>query len=167
MLIMYCRMFLSPVNPLLCYCNKNRKINIISFFRKRVRRDIGKLFPDLTPEYLLQIIPAKEDMTIAKIYTHSGDSLILYCVQRNPVFIEAFKELIPTVYTMWNFPDLLPVFRTWPPVFSKLKGGAGNWLYTVSDASCFSRYSETCVNQTVNKKESCINRTSNKFPGHF
>ena len=125
------------MNPLLC--NKNRKINIISYFRKRVRSDIGKLFPDLTPEDLLQIIPTKEDMTIAKIYTHSGDSLVIYCVQRNPVFIEAFKELIPTVYTMWNFPDLLPVFRTWPPVFSKLKGGAGNWLYIVSDASCFSR----------------------------
>jgi hypothetical protein len=75
------------------HCIWRSKKHQTLFFRKRVRSDIGKLFPDLTPEYLLQIIPAKEDMTIAKIYTHSGDSLILYCVQRNPVFIEAFKTI--------------------------------------------------------------------------
>lgn len=92
--------------------------------RKKIRNDIGKLFPGLSPDDLLQIIPAKDDMTVAKIYTHSGESLVLYCVQKNPVFIEAFKELIPTIYTLWKFPELLPVFRTWPPVFSKLKGGA-------------------------------------------
>ncbi|CAC5398901.1 EIF2D [Mytilus coruscus] len=92
--------------------------------RKRVRNDIEKLFPYLQTEDLLQIIPAKDEMTVAKIYTHSGDSLVIYCVQKNPVFIEVFKELIPTVYTMWKFPELLPVFRTYPPVFSKLKGGA-------------------------------------------
>ncbi|XP_071140229.1 eukaryotic translation initiation factor 2D-like [Mytilus edulis] len=92
--------------------------------RKRVRNDIEKLFPNLQPADLLQIIPAKDEMTVAKIYTHSGESLVIYCVQKNPVFIEVFKELIPTIYTVWKFPELLPVFRTYPPVFSKLKSGA-------------------------------------------
>lgn len=99
-------------------------------YRKRVRGDISKLFPHLEPEDLLQIIPAKDEMTVAKVYTHSGESLVIYCVQKNPVFIEIFKELIPTVYTLWMFPGLLPVFRTFPPVFSKLKGGAGIFLVT-------------------------------------
>ena len=39
------------------------------------------------------------------------------------IYIDMF--LCITVYTLWKFPDMLPVFTTYPPVFDKLLKGAG------------------------------------------
>ncbi|XP_016830506.1 eukaryotic translation initiation factor 2D isoform X7 [Cricetulus griseus] len=42
----------------------------------------------------------------------------------NPILFELEKNLYPTVYTLWSYPDLLPAFTTWPLVLDKLVGGA-------------------------------------------
>lgn len=34
-----------------------------------------------------------------------------------------------SVYALWRYPALLPIFRTWPPVIQKLIGGAGTIIY--------------------------------------
>jgi hypothetical protein len=36
---------------------------------------------------------------------------------------------VVAVYTLWKFPDILPVFITYPPVFTKLLEGAGQWTH--------------------------------------
>ncbi|XP_064605248.1 eukaryotic translation initiation factor 2D-like [Liolophura sinensis] len=92
--------------------------------RKKLRAQIAKLYPNLTSEMLGEIIPAKEEMSIMKVYTGSGDSALVYILQKNPIFFEVFDKLYPSVYTLWKCPDILPVFATWPPVFGKLAGGA-------------------------------------------
>lgn len=79
----------------------------------------------LSPEAASDIVPNKAEMTIAKISTHSGINVVVYCVGKNPVLIDVDGVVYPTVYTMWKYPDLLPVFRTHSNVFSRLAGGAG------------------------------------------
>ncbi|XP_077981383.1 eukaryotic translation initiation factor 2D-like [Glandiceps talaboti] len=92
--------------------------------RRKVRADIGNQFPGLSDDDLRRIIPNKEEMTIMKLYTHAGDNVIVYCLHKNPVFFEVEKKLYPTVYTVWTYQNLVPLFTTWPPVFNNLAGGA-------------------------------------------
>ncbi|XP_046578103.1 eukaryotic translation initiation factor 2D-like [Haliotis rubra] len=70
------------------------------------------------------MVPQKEEMSMAKISTHGGQTAVVYCVQKNPIFFDLYGKIYPTVYTMWKYPDFLPLFTTWPPVFKKLAGGA-------------------------------------------
>lgn len=69
-------------------------------------------------------MPPKEELNIVKVYAHKGDSLNIYVHSKNPIVFEVEKNLYPTVYTLWSFPDLLPCFTTWPPVLEKMAGGA-------------------------------------------
>ncbi|CAO2636790.1 Eukaryotic translation initiation factor 2D [Lemmus lemmus] len=59
-----------------------------------------------------------------KLYAHKGDSVTVYMSGGNPILFELEKNLYPTVYTLWSYPDLLPTFTTWPLVLEKLVGGA-------------------------------------------
>ncbi|KAK7485278.1 hypothetical protein BaRGS_00023529 [Batillaria attramentaria] len=92
--------------------------------RKKLRSDVEQQFPSLTSAKTADLIPNKGDVTLVKIVTHSDDNVLVYCVQKNPVFFELFKSLYPTVYTLWKFPDMLPVFTTYREVFPRLVGGA-------------------------------------------
>ncbi|XP_062579935.1 eukaryotic translation initiation factor 2D-like [Saccostrea cucullata] len=92
--------------------------------RKKVKSTLQNCYPSLSPKDASDIVPNKAEMTIAKINTHSGVNVLVYCVEKNPVLIDVDGVIFPTVYTLWKYPDLLPVFKTHPPVFTKLAGGA-------------------------------------------
>lgn len=92
--------------------------------RKKLRGDISCTFPSLTSEKLAELMPPKEDLTIAKVFVHKGDAVSIYVHNRNPIIFELGRNFYPTVYTLWRHPDLLPVFTTWPPVFERMSGGA-------------------------------------------
>lgn len=94
------------------------------FFRKKLRTYLGNQFPQLTAEDLNALVSNKDEMQQSKLYTHSGESVVVYIKDGNPVFFEMENEVFPTVYTLWSFPDLMASFTTWPPVFEKLSGGA-------------------------------------------
>ncbi|XP_040193463.1 eukaryotic translation initiation factor 2D isoform X2 [Rana temporaria] len=92
--------------------------------RKKLRGDLSSTFPSLTAEKLAELMPPKEDLTVAKVFVHKGDAVSIYVHNRNPIIFELGKNFYPTVYTLWRYPDLLPVFTTWPPVFERMSGGA-------------------------------------------
>ncbi|XP_060787443.1 eukaryotic translation initiation factor 2D isoform X2 [Neoarius graeffei] len=92
--------------------------------RRKLRADVSAAFSSLSADDLNELIPNKEELNVVKIYAHKGDAVTLYVLHRNPVFFQLEKQLYPTVYTLWRYPDLLPVFTTWPPVVQKLTGGA-------------------------------------------
>ncbi|EDO45078.1 predicted protein, partial [Nematostella vectensis] len=92
--------------------------------RRKLRSEIGRCFPALPAELLSEIVPNKEDMTVSRIVTHSEESVTVYSLSGEPIFFEIEKRVIPTVYTLWKYPEMLPRFSTWPPVFDKLRGGA-------------------------------------------
>ncbi|XP_053310396.1 eukaryotic translation initiation factor 2D [Spea bombifrons] len=92
--------------------------------RRKLRSDASSAFPTLTPQNLAELMPPKEELNIVKVYAHKGDAVTVYVHNRNPIMFELEKNLYPSVYTLWRYPDLLPAFTTWLPVLEKLIGGA-------------------------------------------
>lgn len=92
--------------------------------RRKLRSDISNTFPSLSQDEISELIPNKEEISVMRIMTHSCQNVTVFCLCGEPIFFEMEKNVIPTVYTLWKFPDLLMSFTTWPLVFDKLKGGA-------------------------------------------
>ncbi|XP_043932797.1 eukaryotic translation initiation factor 2D [Protopterus annectens] len=104
--------------------------------RRKLRADVAAAFPSLSAEQLLELVPNKEELNIARIYAHKGDAVTVYICHRKPTLFELEKCIYPTVYTLWTCPDLLPIFTTWPAVLQKLTGGADLMLPGVVVPSC-------------------------------
>uniref|UniRef100_A0A2K5QQX0 Eukaryotic translation initiation factor 2D n=1 Tax=Cebus imitator TaxID=2715852 RepID=A0A2K5QQX0_CEBIM len=92
--------------------------------RRKLRADVTTAFPTLGTDQVSELVPGKEDLNIVKLYAHKGDAVTVYVSGGNPILFELEKNLYPTVYTLWSYPDLLPTFTTWPLVLEKLVGGA-------------------------------------------
>ncbi|XP_010611417.1 eukaryotic translation initiation factor 2D isoform X7 [Fukomys damarensis] len=92
--------------------------------RRKLRADVTAAFATLGTDQVSELIPGKEELNIVKLYTHKGDAVTAYTSAGNPILFELEKNLYPTVYTLWSYPDLLPTFTTWPLVLEKLVGGA-------------------------------------------
>ncbi|XP_011371256.1 eukaryotic translation initiation factor 2D [Pteropus vampyrus] len=92
--------------------------------RRKLRADVTAAFPALGTDQVSELVPGKEELNIVKLYAHRGDAVIVYVSGGNPILFELEKNLYPTVYTLWSYPDLLPTFTTWPLVLEKLVGGA-------------------------------------------
>ncbi|KAL7884271.1 hypothetical protein AOLI_G00070410 [Acnodon oligacanthus] len=125
--------------------------------RRKLRADVSAAFPSLSADDLNELVPNKEEVNVVKIFAHKGDAVILYALHKNPVFFQLEKQLYPTVYTLWRYPDLLPAFTTWAPVVQKLIGGADLMLpgVVVSSAGL----------PDVKKGDCCaINVVSNRAP---
>ncbi|KAG7332161.1 hypothetical protein KOW79_003995 [Hemibagrus wyckioides] len=125
--------------------------------RRKLKADVSAAFPSLSADHLNELVPNKEELNVVKIYAHKGDAVTLYVLHRNPMFFQLEKQLYPTVYTLWRYPDLLPAFTTWPPVVQKLTGGADLMLPGVVVSS-------TGLPE-VNQGDSCaVNVVSNRAP---
>lgn len=92
--------------------------------RRKLRADVTAAFPTLGTDRVSELIPGKEELNVMKLYAHKGDTVTVYMSGGNPILFELEKNLYPTVYTLWSYPDLLPTFTTWPLVLEKLVGGA-------------------------------------------
>ncbi|XP_072804433.1 eukaryotic translation initiation factor 2D isoform X4 [Vicugna pacos] len=92
--------------------------------RRKLRADVTAVFPTLGTDQVSELVPGKEELNIVKLYAHRGDAVAVYVSGGNPILFELEKNLYPTVYTLWSYPDLLPTFTTWPLVLEKLVGGA-------------------------------------------
>uniref|UniRef100_A0A667I6Q0 Eukaryotic translation initiation factor 2D n=1 Tax=Lynx canadensis TaxID=61383 RepID=A0A667I6Q0_LYNCA len=95
-----------------------------AFCRRKLRADVMAAFPTLGTDQVSVLVPGKEELNIVKLYAHRGDAVTVYVSGGNPILFEVEKNLYPTVYALWSYPDLLPAFTTWPPVLEKLVGGA-------------------------------------------
>ncbi|XP_004028330.2 eukaryotic translation initiation factor 2D isoform X2 [Gorilla gorilla gorilla] len=92
--------------------------------RRKLRADVTTAFPTLGTDQVSELVPGKEELNIVKLYAHKGDAVTVYVSGGNPILFELEKNLYPTVYTLWSYPDLLPTFTTWPLVLEKMVGGA-------------------------------------------
>ncbi|XP_049713691.1 eukaryotic translation initiation factor 2D isoform X2 [Elephas maximus indicus] len=92
--------------------------------RRKLRADVTAAFPTVGTDQVSELVPGKEELNVVKLYAHKGDAVTVYVSGGNPILFELEKNLYPTVYTLWSYPDLLPTFTTWPPVLEKLVGGA-------------------------------------------
>ena len=96
--------------------------------KKKFKADIKKKFayfsdPDID---LNDLIPNKEELVVTKIETFNGDAVLLYNRGKNVLFFELEKDklIFPTLWTLWQHPELLPTMTTYAPVVKKLANGA-------------------------------------------
>lgn len=101
--------------------------------RKKLRQQLQQTFPALTDELLSQVVPTGkgEDFTSCKVSLSTGDDIIVYSTNKTPWFFllddqtTKTERILPTVYLLWQCPDLLPIkFHTPKQVFNKLLNGA-------------------------------------------
>ena len=61
-------------------------------FKLEVRKKYPDFFPvpesDTGPDHIDDIITPKDDVTVSKIYTHTGESYLVYYQLKNPIFFE-------------------------------------------------------------------------------
>ncbi|KAF1805774.1 hypothetical protein V8B55DRAFT_1488876 [Mucor lusitanicus] len=66
-----------------------------------------------------------DDLRSAKFISHTGTAGVVYKSEKQALWI-SLENLppIPTVYTMWQYPNMLPKLYTWGPVVKRLMDGA-------------------------------------------
>ncbi|CAG8499489.1 1785_t:CDS:10 [Dentiscutata heterogama] len=100
--------------------------------RRKLRDELIKRFSELATyetkqgEQNLSILPDR--IHRANITTYNDLHGMLYIEEKNPTWLRFDKDkrdmIVPSVYTLWRFPNLLPKIPTFAPVISKLSGGA-------------------------------------------
>lgn len=96
--------------------------------RKKLRADILQQYKEISAEDVKEIVPTKDEMSVMKLETHSLETVVVYTIEKNPMFFQIEKVIYPTVYLLWKYPHLVLTFTTWPEVFKKLLGGAALML---------------------------------------
>ncbi|KAF8982972.1 hypothetical protein BGZ46_000252 [Entomortierella lignicola] len=110
--------------------------------KRRLRDEILSTYPSLntdpdnhenhnSPTNIIQII-TPDGLQSAKFTSHIDQHGTIYVDQQGtPLWfktISTSKQLdsviIPTIYTLWKLPKLIPAITTWDPVLQKLRNGA-------------------------------------------
>ncbi|EIW56725.1 eukaryotic translation initiation factor SUI1 family protein [Trametes versicolor FP-101664 SS1] len=94
--------------------------------RRKLRQRVLQSFPVLQAEEGDVLVP--DGLQLQKFSTHLDEPGVAYLSpEGDPLWFTIGKgsdDLIPTVYTLWKRPDLLPFLSTPAPVVPKLVGGA-------------------------------------------
>ncbi|KAI0651354.1 eukaryotic translation initiation factor SUI1 family protein [Trametes meyenii] len=94
--------------------------------RRKLKQRVLQTFPVLQPEEGDLLVP--DGLQSQKFITHLDEPGVAYLSpDGDPLWFTVGKgsdDLIPTVYTLWKRPDLLPFLSTPAPVVPKLIGGA-------------------------------------------
>ncbi|OCH88500.1 eukaryotic translation initiation factor SUI1 family protein [Obba rivulosa] len=94
--------------------------------RRKLKQRVLQAFPVLQPEDGDLLVP--DGLLSQKFSTHLDEPGVVYISpEGDPVWFSVGKgsdDLIPTVYTLWKRPDLLPFLSTPSAVVPKLIGGA-------------------------------------------
>lgn len=105
-------------------------VQIKSTERKKLRTKIENAF-NLSDDDLNKVLPTKSTLNHLKLVLHSDQIAMVYTCDRRPMFFE-FSEsgdesksvILPTIYSLWILPELVPTFTTHPAVLPRLAGGA-------------------------------------------
>ncbi|KAI8340097.1 hypothetical protein BC941DRAFT_419368 [Chlamydoabsidia padenii] len=113
-------MFKKPVTAL------KSSSNLRSSDRRRFQNETYDAYPHLKEQCTQENIHLMPDtLQAAKFISHIDRPGVIYSANNKPLW---FKMLdmhpIPTVYTLWQYPTMLPTLYTWGPVIQKLMDGA-------------------------------------------
>ncbi|KAL1937903.1 hypothetical protein VTO73DRAFT_12653 [Trametes versicolor] len=116
-------MFKKPLSELK---TSGKSSPIRSSDRRKLRQRVLQSFPVLQAEEGDVLVP--DGLQLQKFSTHLDEPGVAYLSpEGDPLWFTIGKgsdDLIPTVYTLWKRPDLLPFLSTPAPVVPKLVGGA-------------------------------------------
>lgn len=91
-------------------------VQLKSSERKKLQQKVSTKFT-ITQDELNTLFPNKSSVSLIKLITHNEDIVSVYAVDKKPLFFETPDQMfLPTVYTLWIVPNLLPAFTTHPAV---------------------------------------------------
>lgn len=64
--------------------------------RRKLRSDVSNNFPSLSQDEISELIPNKEEISVMRLMTHSGQNITVFCLSGEPIFFEVEKRVIPT-----------------------------------------------------------------------
>ena len=64
--------------------------------RRKLRSDVSNNFPSLSQDEISELIPNKEEISVMRVMTHSGQNITVFCLSGEPIFFEVEKRVIPT-----------------------------------------------------------------------
>lgn len=65
-------------------------------FRKKLRADILQQYKEISAEDVKELVPTKDEMSVMKLETHSLETVVVYTIQKNPMFFQIEKVIYPT-----------------------------------------------------------------------
>lgn len=78
----------------------------------------------LNDDNISSLFPSKETVTNLKIISHSSDLISIYICQGTPLFFEHEENIYPTIFLLWQIPNLTPYIKVHSGVVPKLSNGA-------------------------------------------
>ncbi|XP_055314596.1 eukaryotic translation initiation factor 2D [Sitodiplosis mosellana] len=132
--------------------------------RKKLRTKIETAFA-LNEDDLNKLLPSKSTLNQVKLIVNAGQMVTVYTCDRRPMFFEfspsgddTKQVLVPTVYSMWILPELVPSFTTHAAVLPRLAGGADLMLPgIIKQGTGYSTYGNYARDAVV-----AVNLTSNR-----
>ncbi|XP_030749632.1 eukaryotic translation initiation factor 2D [Sitophilus oryzae] len=129
--------------------------------RKNVKDLFCKSFPNVSEVEANNLFNnKKETLNCIKLVTHDNETVQVYCIQKQPLLFSVRDKLFPTVYLLWNIPNLIPYFTIHPQVMSYINSGADLMLpgvITPTAQTGLSKYGNVNANSLV-----YINLSNNK-----
>ncbi|XP_053670493.1 eukaryotic translation initiation factor 2D [Anopheles nili] len=92
--------------------------------RQRVMAQFNRVDDETVTSPLAELFGNRTKVCIVKIITYHEEPVTVYTSDKRPIFFEINLKLLPTVYTLWSCPDLVPLFTTHSTVLPKLANGA-------------------------------------------
>lgn len=73
-------------------------LTVPTFFivRRKLRSDVSNNFPSLSQDEISELVPNKEEISVMRLMTHSGQNITVFCLSGEPIFFEVDKRVIPT-----------------------------------------------------------------------
>lgn len=91
-------------------------VQLKSSERKKLQLKVSTKF-NVAQDDLNTLFPNKSAISLIKLITHGEDIVTVYAVDKKPLFFETPDQVfLPTVYSLWLVPKLLPAFTTHPAV---------------------------------------------------
>ncbi|XP_035892486.1 eukaryotic translation initiation factor 2D [Anopheles stephensi] len=92
--------------------------------RQRVMSQFNRADDESATSPLGELFGNRTKVCTVKLITYHEDPVTVYTSDKRPIFFELNGKLLPTVYTLWSCPDLVPAFTTHATVLPKLANGA-------------------------------------------
>ncbi|XP_065576712.1 eukaryotic translation initiation factor 2D-like isoform X2 [Artemia franciscana] len=91
---------------------------------KKLKSDIEKNFAPIAEDELNSVVNIKDEFTLMKIETAEGQICTIYLVGKNPIVFIYGDKMYPTIYFLWQAPNILPSFATFEDVLPRIANGA-------------------------------------------
>lgn len=99
-------------------------VQLKSSDRKKLQSKVIERYA-LTDEQLSLLFTSKATISQIKIITHSEQIVTVYACDKKPLFFECPESgFLPTIYSLWLVPTMVPFFTTHPAVLPRLANGA-------------------------------------------